>query len=288
MEISFYTVSEGFKCNGLFFTGLGWLTKDVLPGVPLTKIQALEQLLECLGCKNGACSCHGQQINKEVKNITNEKEAKFCQSCGKPLDEGECKNKECELVGKKIGLADGDEKKTEATAKTPCEQARESLLQKVKEMEIALGKKVEMTQGELDFVKSFANVDATLAGLGAKFDQVMKMLQDHIAASQPTSQEPQGTQPQNNQEPVKVPATPDNPATTNLPSVPSVVLPTQSPQEKKLTALTPEQLITQEGFQKRFQEYREKGYSRQDSWRYKAMDVLEAARKLLPEASKTQ
>jgi len=51
------------------------------------------------------------------------------------------------------------------------------------------------------------------------------------------------------------------------------------PQEKKVTSLTPEQLITQEGFQKRFQEYRERGYSRQDAWRYTAMDVLEAAAK---------
>ncbi len=254
---------EGEICNGLCFTGKGWLTKKVLPGVPLTRIQPLEKLLECLACKNGACSFHGQKINKEVKNITNEKEAKFCPSCGKPLEDGECKNKECELVGKKIGLADGDEKKTEATVKTPCEQARESLLQKVKEMEIELGKKVEMTQGELDFVKGFANVDSSLAGLGAKFDQVLKMFQDHIAASQPGSQKPEET------------------GTANLLPAQSAAIPTQSPIEKKVIALRTQELLTEAGMKKRFLEYKEKGFSRQDAWRCVAMDVLEAAQQML-------
>ena len=121
---------EGGKCNGLCFTGLGWLTKKTLPGVPLTTIQPIEQLLECLSCKTGVCSFHGSQINKEVKKITDEKvnekveaqtknegasnadkvdqktdplksekAAKFCPGCGKPLEDSECKNKECELFG---------------------------------------------------------------------------------------------------------------------------------------------------------------------------------------------
>jgi len=38
------------QCNGLQFDGLAWLTKDVLPGVPVTRIQPFEQLLECIGC----------------------------------------------------------------------------------------------------------------------------------------------------------------------------------------------------------------------------------------------
>ena len=50
------------------------------------------------------------------------------------------------------------------------------------------------------------------------------------------------------------------------------------PVEQKITSLTHEGLITEKGFQKRFQEYRAKSCGRQDAWRYTAMDVLEAAR----------
>ncbi len=56
---------EGNKCNGLCFTGMGWLTKDVLPGVPMTSIAALEKLLECLACP---CSCNGSEITGD-KNL---------------------------------------------------------------------------------------------------------------------------------------------------------------------------------------------------------------------------
>jgi len=36
----------GRKCEGLVFTGLALLTKDVLPGVPLTRIEPVERLVE--------------------------------------------------------------------------------------------------------------------------------------------------------------------------------------------------------------------------------------------------
>jgi hypothetical protein len=37
---------EGNVCKGLVFTGLALLTKDILPGVPLTRITSLEHLIE--------------------------------------------------------------------------------------------------------------------------------------------------------------------------------------------------------------------------------------------------
>jgi hypothetical protein len=37
---------NGNQCNGLVFTGLALLTKDVLPGVPLTRIMPVEKLVE--------------------------------------------------------------------------------------------------------------------------------------------------------------------------------------------------------------------------------------------------
>jgi hypothetical protein len=37
---------EGNVCKGLVFTGLALLTKDVLPGVPLTRIEPVEKLVE--------------------------------------------------------------------------------------------------------------------------------------------------------------------------------------------------------------------------------------------------
>lgn len=37
---------EGVVLKGLVFTGLGWLTKDVLPGVPLTRILPVECIVE--------------------------------------------------------------------------------------------------------------------------------------------------------------------------------------------------------------------------------------------------
>jgi len=37
---------DGWTCKGLVFTGLALLTKDVLPGVPLTRIMPVEKLVE--------------------------------------------------------------------------------------------------------------------------------------------------------------------------------------------------------------------------------------------------
>jgi len=49
---------EGNMCHGLVFTGLALLTKDVLPGVPLTRIMPVEKLVE---------SFKGVTMSKEEK-----------------------------------------------------------------------------------------------------------------------------------------------------------------------------------------------------------------------------
>lgn len=57
------------QCNGLQFDGLAWLTKDVLPGVPVTRIQPFEQLLECLGCPG--CGSKAQAAKEEKNKLEN-------------------------------------------------------------------------------------------------------------------------------------------------------------------------------------------------------------------------
>jgi hypothetical protein len=42
---------DGYVCKGLVFTGLALLTRDVLPGVPLTRIEPVEKLVESFTVK---------------------------------------------------------------------------------------------------------------------------------------------------------------------------------------------------------------------------------------------
>ena len=55
---------EGWTCQGLVFTGKAYLTKDVLPGVPLTRIMPVEKLVE---------SFKGVTMGKEEKEQKTEK-----------------------------------------------------------------------------------------------------------------------------------------------------------------------------------------------------------------------
>lgn len=66
-------VANGIKPKGLVFTGLALLTKDVLPGVPLTRIMSIERIVE----------------SKEVNEILNEieEQAKTCFICGRPASD---------------------------------------------------------------------------------------------------------------------------------------------------------------------------------------------------------
>ncbi|RLG39877.1 MAG: hypothetical protein DRN78_06145, partial [Thermoproteota archaeon] len=65
--------SQGVKCEGLILTGLALLTKDVLPGIPLTRILPVEKIVE----------------NFEVKNLENKKkeQRQTCYLCGRPLSD---------------------------------------------------------------------------------------------------------------------------------------------------------------------------------------------------------
>ena len=52
----------GRKCEGLVFTGLALLTKDVLPGVPLTRIEPVEKIVE-----NFTVTEENEKMNEEDK-----------------------------------------------------------------------------------------------------------------------------------------------------------------------------------------------------------------------------
>jgi len=53
------------KCEGLVFTGLALLTKDVLPGVPLTRIEPVERLVESFTVKEGEKMNEKEKQEKE-------------------------------------------------------------------------------------------------------------------------------------------------------------------------------------------------------------------------------
>jgi len=64
---------EGWTCKGLVFTGLALLTKDVLPGVPLTRIMPVEKLVESF--KGIRMEKEEKEKNAENKDPVAEKEA---------------------------------------------------------------------------------------------------------------------------------------------------------------------------------------------------------------------
>ena len=57
----------GRKCEGLVFTGLALLTKDVLPGVPLTRIEPLEKIVESVEQVLGrSCALCGRMLSDYI------------------------------------------------------------------------------------------------------------------------------------------------------------------------------------------------------------------------------
>ena len=64
----------GFGCEGLVFTGLALLTKNVLPGVPLTRIEPVEKIVE------------GFEV-KVLENERKEQARQTCYLCGRPLSD---------------------------------------------------------------------------------------------------------------------------------------------------------------------------------------------------------
>jgi len=65
---------EGWTCEGLVFTGKAYLTKDVLPGVPLTRIMPVEKLVESF--KGIIMEKEEKEQKAETKDQVSGKEAK--------------------------------------------------------------------------------------------------------------------------------------------------------------------------------------------------------------------
>lgn len=71
-------IADGVKPKGLVFTGLALLTKDVLPGIPLTRIwKSTERVLESFESR----------MLKEVEKEMSLEEQKTCYLCTRPLSD---------------------------------------------------------------------------------------------------------------------------------------------------------------------------------------------------------
>jgi hypothetical protein len=70
--------ANGIKPKGLIFTGLALLTKDVLPGVPLTRIIPIEKIVK---------SFTFTEEEKEEMSEKIEEQQKTCFLCGRPLSD---------------------------------------------------------------------------------------------------------------------------------------------------------------------------------------------------------
>ncbi|MFW6117352.1 MAG: hypothetical protein ACOC6G_02055, partial [Thermoproteota archaeon] len=59
---------DGATCEGLVFTGLALLTRDTLPGVPLTRVMPLETIVEAAQEQVGRDACHlcGRKVSDYV------------------------------------------------------------------------------------------------------------------------------------------------------------------------------------------------------------------------------
>ena len=100
--------AEGSVCKGLVYTGLALLTKDVLPGVPLTRIIPVERMVESfMVTVNG-----GEKVSENDKGKTEDKVASVT------------------LVAP-VGKVEGNVEEK----KTPCEEAKEALLVRVSTIE---------------------------------------------------------------------------------------------------------------------------------------------------------
>jgi hypothetical protein len=72
--------THGIPGKGLVLSGLGWLTKDVLPGVPLTRIIPVEKIIEKLNVSSHKSEQHS--IKEQIK----EEDEIFCVFCDAPAD----------------------------------------------------------------------------------------------------------------------------------------------------------------------------------------------------------
>lgn|GEM_PF-3209029 len=80
--------SHGLPGQGLVLTGLGWLTKKTsLPGIPLTRIVPVEQLVESFEVKTQVLQCFKAGCKGKVKLEAQQGDGvPVCAICGKPAD----------------------------------------------------------------------------------------------------------------------------------------------------------------------------------------------------------
>lgn len=71
--------THGVPGKGLVLSGLGWLTKDVLPGIPLTQIMPVEKIVENLKPKP-------ESGHLSIKERIKEQDEIFCVFCDAPAD----------------------------------------------------------------------------------------------------------------------------------------------------------------------------------------------------------
>ena len=107
------STDEGNEPLGFYYTGLALLDQDALPGIPLTTIQPMENLVEqfyseSLNLESG--STHSGEVkemseNTKSKTVKKEANAQFCPVCGQELDaDGICQNKDCAAYGKTVQM----------------------------------------------------------------------------------------------------------------------------------------------------------------------------------------
>lgn len=105
------TTTDGAVCKGLVYTGLALLTKMVLPGVPLTRIMPVENIVESFQVMvNG-----GEKVSENDKGKTEDKVVQVAQV-------------------EKVAPVEKVEAKVEEK-KTSCEEAKEALLVRVSALE---------------------------------------------------------------------------------------------------------------------------------------------------------
>jgi hypothetical protein len=107
--------AEGNRLVGFYYTGLAFLDQEALPGIPLTTIQPIEEMIihECLLLEQ----LDGSEVKEKLAENTNqtieqpqpqtkEQDAAYCPICGKPLTNGACTNPECTANGKQVQMSE--------------------------------------------------------------------------------------------------------------------------------------------------------------------------------------
>ena len=107
-----YTPTETGACEGMHFTGLALLTKDVLPGIPLTRIMPLEHIMvEALQVDDTKTKRRGKHL--KVKTIVTEAKEQDdikpgSQYCQDHPDDPRCKEHKAKIHGEQATDAPAD------------------------------------------------------------------------------------------------------------------------------------------------------------------------------------